>query len=966
MAEKMPYSPLISKIRVHNPNRKGSAVANRNYAHYIATRAGVSLENVDSIDDALSNEKILEMNLDENIVHQEASDEGYVRYMARRPRSHGLFGNIDTTDLDKVVKNVNELSKQGRIIYRGIISLSERDGEELGFRNVNAWNNYLKRVMPDIAQKLGVSPTDHTWIAAFHAEESHPHVHYELWDNKDKVRSPYIHTNVQKDIRHMLSQEMFDDAYERSVRQVFQEQLSELKENRNRERSEILDQAKSLINEVGYVPGVEYERLPDKIQSEDLKKIAQETSRLIDMLPKSGRLTYKFLPPEAKEQLTKLSNLIISRTDMQREISAYLNTIKEMHGYYGETKTEIKNAQLQGKADIEKRIKNALLREIANSIKITAEKEPNFEFKENADVDIELHINDMIPIINQDYYIEWNDSYKNAMNNLYGENPDLEKGFDILEQEAIKRNAIAIEKIGTLIEKQIGNNIDVREANEFFVEARKAYQDVYAQTDNDYIKTYAAYKMGKMFERGLGGEQDYKTAEKWYKIAGKNTYAQYSLAKIYLDNKLQRSSEEEIQKNKKQAFILMEKSAEGGNAFAYYELGNMYAHGIGTNIDRDASDSTYKQAYALFCEMTQKATDDSILYRVGKMTLDGIGTTKSVENAIDWLKKAADLGNENAQYSLAKIYLEEKDFEKVNSAIKMLEKLAENNNMMAEYTLGSIYADRESQYYDLEKAIGYLERSAEQDNQFAEYKLGVIYADSESRYYDLEKAIGYLERSAKQDNQFAEYKLGVIYADPESRYYDLEKAIRYFGQSAIQDNQSARYALGVIYADSEKPYYNLDVAITYFKKAAEQGNEYAQYKLGSIYTNPENNQYDIKKGVSYLEQAANKGNSYAQCKLGMIYYYGKGVDQNKEIGRKWLEKAAEQNNQMAKQVLNDTTLDMGMGISYALVKAALSSMESMNQQGQYQSRVAAQSVTKHNRSKTKEQVKAMDFMPERL
>lgn len=424
----MPYSPLISKIRVHNPNRKGSAVANRNYAHYIATRAGVSLENVDSIDDALSNEKILEMNLDENMVHQEASDEGYVRYMARRPRSHGLFGNIDTTDLDKVVKNVNELSKQGRIIYRGIISLSERDGEELGFRNVNAWNNYLKRVMPDIAQKLGVSPTDHTWIAAFHAEESHPHVHYELWDNKDKVRSPYIHTNVQKDIRHMLSQEMFDDAYERSVRQVFQEQLSELKENRNRERSEILDQAKSLINEVGYVPGVEYERLPDKIQSEDLKKIAQETSKLINMLPKSGRLTYKFLPPEAKEQLTKLSNLIISRTDMQREISSYLNTIKEMHGYYGETQTEIKNAQLQGKADIEKRIKNALLREIANSIKITAEKEPNFEVKENADVDIELHINDVIPIINQDYYIEWNDSYKNAMNNLYGENPDLENG----------------------------------------------------------------------------------------------------------------------------------------------------------------------------------------------------------------------------------------------------------------------------------------------------------------------------------------------------------------------------------------------------------------------------------------------------------------------------------------------------------------------------------------------------------
>jgi len=140
----MPFSPLISKIRCHNPNRKRSGIANRNYLTYIATREGVDISDINNIDDLMKTSEILEKDLDENIVHKEASNENYMRYMAKRPRSHGLFGNIKTDDLNYVASLVADLTKEGKNIYRGIISLSEKDAEALGFTNKEKWQLFLK------------------------------------------------------------------------------------------------------------------------------------------------------------------------------------------------------------------------------------------------------------------------------------------------------------------------------------------------------------------------------------------------------------------------------------------------------------------------------------------------------------------------------------------------------------------------------------------------------------------------------------------------------------------------------------------------------------------------------------------------------------------------------------------------------------------------------------------------------
>ena len=362
----MSYRPLISKIRVYNPNKHGSSSANRNYVQYIATRDGVSLENVNSINDLLNVTNQVEIN--EELIYRETSDSDYVEYIARRPRSHGLFGNIDTDDLKEVSSQIYKKSQEGKIIYRGIISLGEKDAEALGYRNAEAWNQYLQKVMPDVAEKLGVSVADHTWVAAFHAEESHPHVHYMLWDNKDRIKSPFIHTATQQNIRNYLQEQMFDDAYERAVKQACKEELEAIYAVRNAERKFLLSETAAVLKDILYVPGVEYERLPSRPSKEYLRSIADEVQKLIADLPGRGSFKYQYMTPAVKEQVDRVLDRILDKSDIKASLQCYLQKVEEGQRLQGKTKSEIKIECMKAERDVRGRLGNKILDAIHNSI----------------------------------------------------------------------------------------------------------------------------------------------------------------------------------------------------------------------------------------------------------------------------------------------------------------------------------------------------------------------------------------------------------------------------------------------------------------------------------------------------------------------------------------------------------------------------------------------------------------------
>ena len=589
----MSYRPLISKIRVYNPNKQGSSSANRNYVQYIATRDGVSLENVNSINDLLNVTNQVEIN--EELIYRETSDSDYVEYIARRPRSHGLFGNIDTDDLKEVSSQIYKKSQEGKIIYRGIISLGEKDAEALGYRNVEAWNQYLQKVMPDVAEKLGVSVADHTWVAAFHAEESHPHVHYMLWDNKDRIKSPFIHTATQQNIRTYLQKQMFDDAYERAVKQACKEELEAIYAVRNAERKFLLSETADVLKDVLYVPGVEYERLPSRPSKEYLRSIADEVQKLIADLPGRGSFKYQYMTPAVKEQVDRVLDRILDKSDIKASLQCYLQKVEEGQRLQGKTKSEIKIECMKAERDVRRRLGNKILDAIHNSIRMEEGNRVPLDSEELSDG------GNRVPSMKQS-----NDIVK------------MIKDFKKLA-DSPEGNIYAAYRLGCIyMDKENSEHYDAGKAIKYLEKA----------SDSAEENVYAAYRLGCIYmdkedPEHYDTEKAIAYLEKAVENPEGNVYAAYRLGCIYMDETMPESC------NLQKGIQFLEKAALQHNPDAEIKLGIAYYFGKGVLKDKERGEQYLQAAIADGSEYAQNILDAgglNVAYCLTKSVLSGLET----------------------------------------------------------------------------------------------------------------------------------------------------------------------------------------------------------------------------------------------------------------------------------------------------------------------------------------------------
>lgn len=60
----------------------------------------------------------------------------YLKYIAERPRSHGLFSNVQNTDLEKTMQEVNSHPAP---VWTFIYSLKREDAVRLGYDSAESW-----------------------------------------------------------------------------------------------------------------------------------------------------------------------------------------------------------------------------------------------------------------------------------------------------------------------------------------------------------------------------------------------------------------------------------------------------------------------------------------------------------------------------------------------------------------------------------------------------------------------------------------------------------------------------------------------------------------------------------------------------------------------------------------------------------------------------------------------------------
>ena len=160
--------------------------------------------------------EILEHNAD-----QIATKENYVGYLAKRPGAvkfgtHGLFSQENTpVDLNAVMK---EVGNHAGNVWTHVVSLRRDDAQRMGYDNLTAWRELVKRQIPNIAMQSKIDLANLKWYAAFHDKETNPHVHIIIYSTNpregfltkqgiEKIRSGFANDIYHDELYYLYGQQ---------------------------------------------------------------------------------------------------------------------------------------------------------------------------------------------------------------------------------------------------------------------------------------------------------------------------------------------------------------------------------------------------------------------------------------------------------------------------------------------------------------------------------------------------------------------------------------------------------------------------------------------------------------------------------------------------------------------------------------------------------------------------------------
>ncbi len=263
------------------------------------------------------------------------------------------------------------------------------------------------------------------------------------------------------------------------------------------------------------------------------------------------------------------------------------------------------------------------------------------------------------------------------------------------------------------------------------------------------------------------------------------------LPTIALSGALEDGSAALDRKDYEEAHGLLLPVAKEGDAFAQYNLGVMYAQGLGVNKNEEEAVGWYQKAAAQGYPEAQ--SNLALMYESGR------GVKTDYKLAMEWYLKAAAQGYALAQHNIGSMYFNgygvPKDDKK---AVEWYRKAAEQGLPLGQNALGAMYAKGWGVEEDLNKGLEWMIKAAKQDLPDAKKNVFAIYY-----------------REAKQGNPGAMHNVGYMCLNGWVGSQDPNKCIKWYEKGARNGFAPSATALSEIYeqglfginADAEKADY---------------------------------------------------------------------------------------------------------------------------------------------------------------
>ena len=357
-----------------------------------------------------------------------------------------------------------------------------------------------------------------------------------------------------------------------------------------------------------------------------------------------------------------------------------------------------------------------------------------------------------------------------------GTEQDYEKAFEWFERSAKQKNKFAQFSLANLYYYGSGVEKDLSQAFLWY------------QRSSSQGQPYAAYSIAQMYRYGEYVTKDNDTAQRYYKQALSgflkiesddmaNDDLFYKLGQMF---NLGLGTDSDVTK----AIEYFRHSAEMNNKNGLFEYGKALL--TGEHIPQD-TDSAVK-----LLEKAVKLKNSNAKRFLALEYISGEHLEQDFEKGIALLTECADSGDVIASYRLGKIYLQGEIMpQNLDKAEKYL--LLAEDSEYTQYALAKLYLQEEK--YDIQKAVDYFENGADK-NHWASYQLGRIYLfGAKDIERDKEKAIEWFTKSANDGNEYAQDLL-----ENMERYENAVLANTIFGLFAnlsrcIEDDYTQKYKL---------------------------------------------------------------------------------------------------------------------------------------------------------------------------
>ena len=324
-----------------------------------------------------------------------------------------------------------------------------------------------------------------------------------------------------------------------------------------------------------------------------------------------------------------------------------------------------------------------------------------------------------------------------------GTEQDYEKAFEWFQRSAKQKNKFAQFSLANLYYYGSGIEKDLSQAFLWY------------QRSSSQGQPYAAYSIAQMYRYGEYVTKDNDTAQRYYKQALSgflkiesddmaNDDLFYKLGQMF---NLGLGTDSDVTK----AIEYFRRSAEMNNKNGLFEYGKALL--TGEHIPQD-TDSAVK-----LLEKAVKLKNSNAKRFLALEYISGEHLEQDFEKGIALLTECADSGDVIASYRLGKIYLQGEIMpQNLDKAEKYL--LLAEDSEYTQYALAKLYLQEEK--YDIQKAVDYFENGADK-NHWASYQLGRIYLfGAKDIERDKEKAIEWFTKSANDGNEYAQAMLDNI------------------------------------------------------------------------------------------------------------------------------------------------------------------------------------------------------------